>query len=408
MKKQFAGLFFFLTAAGLSYAQAALPGTAAASPLIYEGVTQESLVPETAELKDFYYNVITDGGSADAADLIKELELRFNTYNRLFRFDPSALSAPLKVRAFKNKADYDAYVKARLGKTRDGAVYLHYNQNERRELVINRGSGEEERLLSHQSFIQFLRAFIPNPPAWLREGFAIYFSPLRYNRETGQLSYEENLAWLETVKSLGENAPSPEAVFMADSRGIPEHFQPLAWSLVSFFLNNGNEDYFRTLTELFMSLSSTATAQANAETVFRRITLFNDPDTLKKEYHSYLASRRTFGELIREGRQAYAAKDAVTAELCFLSAMDQKPTHYAPYYYLGLLAYEEKSYDQADTYYRTALRYGADDALVHYALGLNAASAGRRADAIDYLSRAAVTAPERYKQRVEDLIARLR
>jgi tetratricopeptide (TPR) repeat protein len=364
--------------------------------------------PEMARAKGQYFEILSDGDVVAAAALVKELELRMGEYNRLFHFDPSSLTVPLQVRAFSNKTSYDAYVSARLGRTRDGAVYLHYNQVERRELIIHRGSPEESRMLAHQAFIQYLRAFIPNPPAWMREGFAIYFNTLGFDGKTGELTYEENLAWLETVKTLGNAAPSIPTVLLADAEGIPENFQSVSWALVSFLLNSGRENYFRALTEAFMVLSPSASAADNGDAVMKRLSLWVDPDTLTADYRAYLISRKTFSELIEAGQKAYGAKDPVNAELNFLNALNQRPAHYAPYYYLGLLAYEERNYDMAEQYYRSALQYGADSALVRYALGLNAASAGRTADAIEYLEQAAAASPERYRSRVESLIRRLR
>jgi tetratricopeptide (TPR) repeat protein len=367
-----------------------------------------SLSAQTAEIKDALYHVVSDGGSADASLVMRELELRFEVFNRLFGFDASTFTAPLKVRAFGNKADYDAYIQARLGSTRNGAVYLHYNQRDRRELVIHRGSPEESAVLPHQAFIQFLRAFVSNPPAWMREGFAIFFSSLRFDPRADKLNYTENLAWLELVKNLGDKVPPPEAILLADSRGMPEHFQPLAWSIVSFFLNNDKNIYSRTLTEIFMTLAPTATAQANAETVVRRIAIRTDMETFRRDYNSYIAARKTFAELLKDGEAAYAQKDSVTAELNFQEAKNQNPAHYAPYYYLGLLAYERQMYDLAEQYYRSALQYGADSSLVNFALGINAASAGRNDEAIRCLEQAAEASPARFGQRVGDIISRLK
>jgi hypothetical protein len=391
MKKQLGGLFFLVALAASLSAQTG--GQAALG---------------TAEVKDFFYHIISDGGSADAAAVIREMEMRFAVYNRLFRFDPSQLSSPLKVQVFQRQEDYDAYVSSRLGRTRAGAVYLHYPQRDQRELVIHRGSPEAANMIPHQAFIQFLRAFVSNPPAWMREGFAIYFSSLRYDESAGELSYEENLSWLDQLKTLGRAAPSLEAVLLADSRGTPDQFQSAAWALVSFFVNNNQEEYFRTLTEIFMALSDSVSAPANAEAVMRRIVLWTDLNTLQRDYDAYLGSRKTFAELIQDGQDAYAAKDPATAALSFLAALDQRPSHYAPYYYLGLLAYEAKDYGLAEQYYRSALQSGADAALVFYALGLNAASAGRKTDAIGFLEQAAAASPERYRERAATLITQLR
>jgi tetratricopeptide (TPR) repeat protein len=365
--------------------------------------------PIRVEVRNQYFNVISDGGSYDAETLCRELELRFEVYNRLFRFDPTALPGPLRVTAFTKKADYDSYVMSKLGSTRDGAVYLHYSQPERRELIVNRGSPDEARMLPHQAFIQFLRAFVPYPPSWMREGFAIYFNTLRFDNETRELSYEENLAWLETVKNLAQYQPSLESVFLADVNGIPEYFQPISWAIVSFFLNSGgNGDYFRAITEAFMLLSPSKSAGENSQAVLNRLTSWTSMEKMRADYNSYIASRKTFVELIEAGQQAYADRDLESSAAFFLAALYQKPAHYAAYYYLGLLAYDNNEYDLAETYYITALQYGADSALVKYALGVNAATAGKNNEALAYLEEAAFESPDRYKERAESIIIRLR
>jgi tetratricopeptide (TPR) repeat protein len=319
------------------------------------------------------------------------------------------LTSPLKVRAFSSKEAYDSYVISKLGSTRDGTVYLHYNQSDRRELVIHRNSQEEQRMLPHQAFIQFLRAFIPYPPTWMREGFAIYNNTIKFDKTTRDLRYEENLAWLETVKNLGNGVPSLEATFLADVNGQPDYFQPLSWAVVSFFLNTGgNGEYFRSLTESFMLLSDNRSASDNSLAVLERLKRWTELPVMTKDFRAYIDSRKTFAELVDAGQRAYAQKDLVNAESFFLGALYQKPTHYAPYYYLGLLAYENKNYDLADRYYRSALQYGADQALVNYALGINAATAGKNAEAIIYLQTAAQLSPERYKEKADSIIIRLK
>ncbi|GMO49284.1 MAG: hypothetical protein Ta2G_06060 [Termitinemataceae bacterium] len=375
--------------------------------VVFSAVAQS---PIRVEVRNQYFDVVSDGGSYDAETLCRELELRFEVYNRLFRFNANDLTEPLRVVAFADKTAYDNYVATKLeGVTRPGAVYLHYNQVERRELVVHRGSEDEARMLPHQAFIQYLRAFIPYPPTWMREGFAIYFNTLRFDKESRELRYEENLAWLETVKNLGKGHPSLESVFLAELKGQPEYFQATSWALVSFFLNSGgNGEYFRTLTESFMLLSATKSGGENAQSVLERLTSWTDLETMRRDYDSYIDSRKTFAELVDLGQKSYTGKQLGEAEQYFLAALYQKPTHYAPYYYLGLLSYEDKNYDMAERYYRSALTYGADSPLVNYALGINAATAGRNSEAITYLQEAANQSPERYKDRAEQIIIRLK
>jgi tetratricopeptide (TPR) repeat protein len=384
---------------------------AAALALFFTVFAPDARLDAQEKLRTAHYEIAVENRARLAGNLLaKEMELRFDVYNRLFRFDPAGLAAPLKVRLFTDQIDYDDYVTARLGTTKTGAVYLHYNNAERRELVILRGREEDRAILAHQAFVQFLRAFVPNPPSWIREGFAIYFNTLKFNPEEETLSYEENLAWLESVKKASKDKPSLLAVIGADLEDSPEipRLQIFSWSVVSFFLNNGRDDYFRTLTECFRILSPAASARENALAVRKHITLWNDPDAMEKDYLSYMEARKTFAELMEEGRTAYGAGDLLAAELAFMSALDQKPSHYAPWYYLGLILYDEKNYPMAEEYYMKSLEFGADEALVSYALGLNAILAGRNDDAVVWLEKASAADPARYKTRAADLMRRLK
>jgi tetratricopeptide (TPR) repeat protein len=381
------------------------------SCLFLMAVSFDARLGAQEKVQTAHYEITVENGAKIAGNLLaKEMELRFNVYNRLFRFDPSGLAAPLKVRLFTDQAGYDDYVRARLGTAKAGAVYLHYTNAERRELVIFRGREEDRAILAHQAFVQFLRAFVPNPPSWIREGFAIYFNTLTFNPGEETLSYEENLAWLESIKKAPKDRPSLQAVISADLEGSPEipQFQIFSWAVVSFFLNNGRDDYFRTLTECFMTLSPAAPARENALAVRKHITLWNDPETMERDYLSYLEARKTFTELMEEGRGAYRAGDLLSAELSFMSALDQRPSHYAPWYYLGLILYDEKNYPMAEEYYKKSLEFGADEALVSYALGLNAISDGRNDDAAAWLEKASAADPARYKTRAADLLRRLK
>ncbi len=354
-----------------------------------------------------FYEVSSDGGAADASFLAGEMNLMFEVFNNLFRFDPKGVSGSFKVTAFTSENAYNDYVFSKLNSTRPGAVYLHYTNPERRELIVHRTAGVSPKVLAHQAFIQYFRGFIPNPPSWMRDGFAIFFNTLSFDKAAYTLNYEENLAWLETVKSWGADAPAIESIMMADVDGIPNNFQPASWALTSFLLNNDNEEYHRILFESIMLLSKNATAEENTLAITQRVNSWIDIETFKEDYNAYFAARKTFSDCIEEGRIAYNAKDPFRAEIFFLEALTIRPNHYVPYYYLGLLAYEAKKYDEAEQYYRSALQFGADQALLQYAMGLNALSADRLDDARYFLRQSSALSPERYSKKVLDLLARI-
>jgi tetratricopeptide (TPR) repeat protein len=381
-----------------------------AGPLIrpYPGFGQDGQAPYRTAHYEIY-------GGEGAERIAADLEGRFEVFTRLFRFKAPAL--PLRVRLIPGGAAYGEYVAGVLGETREGAVYLHYRRENSRELVVNAGTEAGNRALPYQAFIQYLRAFVPNPPSWIQRGFAIYFSGLSFS-ETGEMRYQENLAWLETVKA----APLPpvRALLLADL-GDPgtanpgeapgpdlsgPGFDALSWSLASFFLNSGNEDYFRSLLECFMLLSPEAGAAENSLILASRLGEWNGFENLDRDYRAYLESRRTFSGLMDLGRRAYLSGEGGEARSCFLEALDLRPGHYAPQYYLGLLAYGEGNWEEAEGRYLQSLE-GAGKGPVYYALGLNAAAALKLDKAREYLDAAVQADPGRYREKAEALLRRL-
>jgi tetratricopeptide (TPR) repeat protein len=366
---------------------------------------------EQVVLEGGHYRIVSDGSEADAALLLKEMELRLDLYNRLFRFETAWINGPLQVRSIADAGVYEAYALSRLGQAPPGAVYIHYSSPDRRELIINRGSAAEADMVAHQAFIQCLRAFIPNPPSWMNDGFAIIFSSLRFDPESEELAYDENLAWLDTVKKLGHGAAQPELILLADDEAYSadgiDNFKPLSWALASFFLNSGDEDYFRSLTEMFMALSPNADAAENSRAAARRLTLWTDFETLAGDYQNYLDAKKSFAELVEAGQKAYDGGDFENAERFFAQAQSMRPDHATPCYYRALLAYGAKDFARAEELYNAALYNGADAALVQYALGLNAVSAGRAEAGIRWLEQAAATAPARFREKADRIISRM-
>jgi tetratricopeptide (TPR) repeat protein len=371
----------------------------------YEGFGQDLLVTDHYEI----YSEDREAAEGAVEWIAGDLEGRFAVYTRLFRFNPQFLEAPLKVRLIGDTAAYNEYLVEKLGERSAGALYLHYRQRDRRELVINYGDGTGwERALPYQSFVQYLRSFIANPPSWIEDGFAIYFSTLSI--EGGELAYAENLSWLERVKELPAVPIRDILLLHTQDSGVlfsREDYGALSWALVSFFLNSGDDEYFRSLLECFLLLSPEAGLTENSTVLAEWIESWNGFENLERDYYAYIGARKTFPELMNEGRRAYGEGDLDAAEPAFVVARDQRPGHYAPYYYLGLIAYGRGDWDRAERYYNSSLERGADSALVYYALGLNAAAAEQGGRAVEFLQLAIDADPARYRERADALLRRL-
>lgn len=361
-----------------------------------------------------HYTVWSDSGATDAQSLAATLEGLFGVYNEYFRFDDALLKAPLTVRKFATKAAFDAYLTKVISETKDDFVYLHYPTPERSELVVyaKESADEFDASLAHQAFVQFLKAFVPEPPLWIREGFAVYFERTKLSETAGTVVYAENQAWLETVKLLnaqGKLYPLTDIMTLnADqARDGLDVFYPQSWALVSFFINSNDRRYNRFIWDAIAQLKPDATLDENQASVRDFFLKWHGVGATQDAFISYLNEQKTFAELVTDGVRAYGDKDIEAAGKLFAQALAKNPSSYIPHYYLGLIAYAKSDYAAAENYYLRAMELGSDAPITNYALGINAFASRRFDEARVYLQKASDGDPTRYQAKVAEILARM-
>jgi len=370
----------------------------------------------TFTIESDYYRVVSEVNEAHARETAEYLEAMLNLYNRQFRFALEELPAPLNVRIFASKERYDAYLSRLIDETRNGFVYLHYRDIEKSELVgYHAPDGTLSQSMNHQSFVQYLRAFIPHPPLWIREGFAVYYETSRYDEEFDSAIYHENLLWLDTLKEIvAGDSVHPVISFdemltmqPEEARGQLDAFYPQAWGMVSFLLNSEEPAANRILWDSLSALDADATLEENIEAVYNEAFRWADQENLVDLFVRYLDSRRSFRGWITYGVDRYNTSDLDEAKTAFTAAVELDEENYVPYYYLGLINYEQGNFGLADFYYQEAIAKGAEAAVTLYALGVNAYADNRFDDAVAYLEDA-VEADPAYEDRAEEVLIRIR
>lgn len=368
------------------------------------------------EARTEHYRVVSEVSQAHADRTAGRLEATLAIFNDYFHFELAELPDRMRVRVFDTKSDFDSYLRAEIGETREDFIYLHYGDLARSELVgYHREDEEYEYSLNHQAFIQYLRSFVANPPLWMREGFAVYFEDIDYDPETGQAVYQENLAWLETLKAMvsGGSARRPIAlgqmlrIDVETARNRLDAFYPQAWGMVSFLLNSEDRDVNRIMWDAINALRPAAPMLQNARAVEQEAVRWVDEERLESSFLTYLEERRSFRGLVEDGMRLYEDGETEAAEETFVKAINLREDNYVPYYYLGLLNYDRENYSLADYYYQQALDRGAEEALTYYALGVNAYADNRFEQATNYLERTIELAPEAYGVQAEQLISRM-
>jgi tetratricopeptide (TPR) repeat protein len=363
-----------------------------------------------------HYHVISEISRDHATETLDRMEALLALYNQQFRYPVEQLDAPLRVRVFATRSRYDAYMRRLVNETREGFVYLHYDDLAKSELVGYFVDDESlDPSLIHQSFIQFFRAFIPHPPLWLREGFAVYFEEVHYDPQFGTAIYRENLAWLDTLKEMVAGRSDRELIPMDEiltmdldgARRNIDSFYPQAWGMVSFLANAEKREINRILWDSISALRPEYSRDENAAAVWQEGFRWAVPAQLEEDFLGYVDGRRSFRGWVSHGVEMYNAGDADEAERAFVQALRLRDDNHVPYYYLGLISYERQDYSPADFYYQTALDRGAGEAITLYALGVNAYADNRFDDAVTYLESTVDRDPA-YRERAEGLLIRIR
>jgi hypothetical protein len=415
MKRSMALVFVLLLSVALGFAE---PADAASSTIAPAAASSPVAVPAApssaaASYESPHYLVSSELGQDRAEALGAEFEALYGLFGGIFRFDSSALQGKLKVRELKDKPGFDAYLQAAAGQTKDDFVYLHYGMPERRELVLfPREGAEAGASLVHQAFVQYLKAFVGNPPLWMRDGFAVYFESAVWDPKTRTLSLPENLAWLPTAKALlAKNAFLPLGKLLGlsqdEARAELDVVYPESWAFASFLVNTGDKAYNRLLWDSISCLRRDAKLEENQAAIAARAASWYVEAEAQTAFFSYLSGRKTFSDLVGEGLKSYGEKAYEPARLSFEAAARQDSSSYIPPYYLGLIAYAAGDYSLAEFDYKSALEKGCESAVANYALGLNAYAQKRLEDAKKYLAAAKAGSPERYGQKVDELLKKL-
>jgi len=377
------------------------------------------VVAQTSSFSEFetdHFRVLSELGDQHAQTTAKKLESLLVVFNSYFHFDLDELPVRLRARFFSSQDRYDTYLRRVIDETRDDFVYLHYTDLAKSELVgFALDDDAFDVSLKHQGFIQFLRAFIPNPPLWLREGFAVYFEDVEFSSDYSTASYRENLSWLETVQAAidGTVAVNPIpledmlTISVADARREIDVFYPQAWGMVSFLLNSSNKDINRIMWDSISALDPEATLAENSQAVYNAAFKWQEEPVLIDSFISYLSNRKSFRTLVQDGIDEYSTSDLDSAEASFNEALLLREDNFIPFYYLGLINYDRRNYALSDFYYKEALDKGSTQALTLYALGVNAYADNRFEDAVSYLNETIRLDPSGYQDKAGQLLERI-
>lgn len=345
------------------------------------------------------FRIFTDFSDEKALELASRLSKLHSFYNQIFNFDTSLRDQErLTVRYFATENIFDSYLKRILGRTYPNFVFLDYDDSSENELIIYQQKGDFDYDLARYSFVQFLEAFIPMAPVWIREGYALYFSNSVFDADQEIIVFQENDVWLETLKEIiiEDRLIKFERFFQMNEQAMQKEqavFYPQAWGMVSFLVSYRKRSIDQVAQEVSAALRPNASQKENVAEVIRVLQERFDFSTLESDFREYILAKESISSLLTAAIEHYSARRLEEAEQILYNVISLDGNNSTPYYYLGLIHYDRDDHKGADHYYIQSLIRGASESTVYYALGLNAFADEDRSRARSYFDQAQAIDP---------------
>jgi hypothetical protein len=372
--------------------------------------------PSTYTAETGHYRIVAETSQAQADEVSRKMEAALVLYNDVFHFDLSLLPTKLRVRLFRDVDSFNAYLSGVLSQKRSDFVFVAWSDPEKSELLC---FPKEEKAftasLLHQGAIQFIKAFVENPPVWMREGVATYLDAATWDAKAGVFAAKTNLAWLDGLKAIIRGETPSKLISFADLLTISRDtaqtqmdvFAPQSWGLVQFLVNADDRSYGRLLWDAIGALDPKASLEDNSQRARKRAFTWVSAPRLQRDFESYIISLKTANDWLKDGIEQYGKGDAAKAEQSFAKSLELDSGSKTAWYYLGLLSYARKEYARAEDQYLKAFQLGANAAIINYALGVNAFAAGNMTDAAKYLKFAKDADKAAYGEKADALLKRI-
>ncbi|MGL4524271.1 MAG: tetratricopeptide repeat protein [Spirochaetia bacterium] len=311
----------------------------------------------------------------DVERVVYLLEANYTLFSEMFTTIDHRPQNLLNVEFLGTKADFDETLAQMKVYNRHNFIYMYYANPQENTLITYPIEDDKEQIaqLSRHSFFSYIFDSIPTLPTWLREGMALYYASVIYNEnDQGLVPY--NRLYLDDLKRVakGSNLPLQELMMMSDAPGSFENAQfernlLFAWGIINYLMFSENESH-PTLIQSAIALASKDKTQAeNSQLILDHI-LAQYPG-IQGDFETFLGQQMGYIETLNALRESYTKKDYPQAKEYAESANVMKQDAYLPVYYLGLIAFENKEYEEAQKHYQQSLSMGAPEALIDFAMG---------------------------------------
>jgi tetratricopeptide (TPR) repeat protein len=328
------------------------------------------------------FTLFSAAGERETREIGEDLERLRDALSQLSPGLTLSSPSPTCIYVFRNAASFQPYQRLYNGKPLDAGGYFLGRELANYVAIDGDQHGDERPIIYHEYLHYLLHNNYAALPIWLHEGLAEYYSTFKVSRGEALigLPIPEHVYWLRqhtflpfsTLFAVTEKSPEYNE---SDRRG---GFYAESWALVHYLIS-GNPERRRQAAE-YLRL---AQAGAPPDQVFAKA-FGADPATLEHELRVYIQKR-----LFEYNRVPVRPEAKLAADVRPMSQTDVL-------YRLGdLLANlsDDRAADAAE-HFRAVLALQPDHGPALAGLGFLAQRAGRTAEALSWLEKAAKLAPD--------------
>ena len=157
-----------------------------------------------------HFSVLTDGGEKRGRELILRFEQMRAVFAQLLMKTRVRMPEPLDIIAVKNDKEYVQLAPLVRNQPISAPAFLLPGED-RNYIVLDLFADDSWRAISHQFAHLLLNYNYPPTPGWFDEGFAEYFSSLRFTDRQAQMGSdpELSLTWREDLIGNQTEVPNP-------------------------------------------------------------------------------------------------------------------------------------------------------------------------------------------------------
>lgn len=294
-----------------------------------------------------------------------------------------------KVLILNDYTDYSDYLKSVSLTERDDYIYLKYNIKERNKVVMYIEEDINRESLAHHLTLQYMDFYGNGAPDWFSLGIAAYYEDFSLEKD-----FKATNKWVHRLKKIDKS--NYTNLLKSENKKLK---QAVAWLVIDYLINTQDRESNRLFWDTISYIKYSP--EQNKEDVIN--TSFESHD-LDDKLGKYLNTLKGYTEYMNIGIDYYNNRQFDKAIEYFKSAKNIEMDKYSPRYYLGMCYSNTDRYKLAYSEFSKSIDLGAPKDLTYYSIGVNFFKEKDYKQAVKYLTHSTKIEGSKYNEMADKLI----